>query len=199
MDNFFDDLKNNLEHRPEPEFEESAWLAMEKTMQPNQKPKRVIGWWWLSSLILALVMSNIWMYFQMKNANQLANTFQNSTIEIRRDTIFNSQTIYIRDTIFQNNSTIVSKNNTNSNFQKAQYSNRTFSENTFFKNDLFQNSFIENFNINRFNSVNGGRWTVDGRHRISFKISNNSLFQLSNANSSDEIKTNNTLEEIEKQ
>lgn len=142
MDNFFDDLKNNLEQRPEPEFEESAWLSMKEKLQPNKNQRKAIGWWWLSWLILPLIMSNGWMYLQLKNANQLAEDSQNSIVEIRRDTIFTSQTIYIRDTVYKNNSTIIYKNNPTENFQIAQNLSSYFStsKNSFFKKNIFNNS-----------------------------------------------------------
>ena len=98
MDNFFDDLKNNLENRPQPEFEESSWLAMQQKMHPEEKKssKGFAGWWWMALLAIPLVISNGWMYLQMEKAEALLEK-----IEIQRDTIFKTQIIYQTDTIYQ--------------------------------------------------------------------------------------------------
>lgn len=98
MDNFFDDLKNNLENRPQPEFEESAWSAMQEKMQSEEKKssKSFAGWWWMSLLAIPLFISNGWMYIQMEKAEALLEK-----IEILRDTVLKTQIIYKTDTIYK--------------------------------------------------------------------------------------------------
>ena len=106
MDNFFDELKNNLNSRPEPEFEDSAWLAMEQKMQPQKKGKRYIGGLWLMLLTIPLLFSYGYSYFKIKEAKVAINEMK---IQILRDTIYTTRTVYIRDTIYQNNPVVVSE------------------------------------------------------------------------------------------
>jgi hypothetical protein len=97
MDNFFEELKNNLEHRPEPQFEDAAWIAMQQKMQVPTK-RRPVAWWWWSLLLLPLVASNFYLYDQMRETKALLSEKQ---VEVQKDTVFSSKVIYIRDTIYE--------------------------------------------------------------------------------------------------
>ena len=144
MDNFFDDLKNNLDHRPEPEFEESAWLAMQEKMQPQKEPKRYVDAWWLSWLLLPLIFASSYFYFQMEKAETTINEMK---VQILRDTIYTTRTIFVRDTIFQNDPTIVSES-TNSSAQFISSNPLTpFSQSPFFNKNYSTNNFAYFNNI----------------------------------------------------
>lgn len=128
MDNFFDEIKDNLENRPQPEFEESAWLAMQNKMQEEDHPRRrAAGWWWLSWFVIPLLLSNGWMYVQMEKTEVLLHK-----MELQRDTIYKTQIIYQTDTIYQSN---ISQ-------QEIVNSLPVYSQKTSEKTILLQNNFL---------------------------------------------------------
>ena len=97
MDNFFDDLKNNLDNRPEPDMQESDWLAMQDKMKQEDQPKRgVAGWWWMSLLLIPLLLSNAWMFVRMEKTEALVEK-----LELQKDTIYQERIIYKTDTVYQ--------------------------------------------------------------------------------------------------
>ena len=57
-DDFFKSLKENLENRPEPAFQEGAWKAMEKQLVESKEVEKTSAWtgkWWLPLLLLLLL------------------------------------------------------------------------------------------------------------------------------------------------
>ena len=124
MDNFFDEIKDNLENRPQPEFEESAWLAMQNKMQEEDHPqRRAAGWWWLSWFVIPLLLSNGWMYVQMEKTEVLLHK-----MELQRDTIYKTQIIYQTDTIYQSNISQQEIVNSLPVYLKKQAKNNTFTK-----------------------------------------------------------------------
>lgn len=99
-DDFFKSLKENLENRPEPTFQEGAWKAMEKQLVESKEEENTTAWtgkWWLPLLLLLLLGmagSNFWFYNQLQ-------TLKNNSLSIQTDTVYKSQVIFQRDTIYQ--------------------------------------------------------------------------------------------------
>ena len=138
MDNFFDDLKNNLNNRPEPEFEDSAWLAMEKKMQPPKERKRYFGGLWLMLFTIPFIFASGYSYLQMKEAQAAVNEME---LQIVRDTVYSTRTVYVRDTIYQSTPIARSKSLKSSNPFIASYSLPLFSDYPFLKIKNTKNNF----------------------------------------------------------
>lgn len=104
MDDFFTEFKDNLNKRPEPEFDENAWEAMAKKLdRQEEQPKAAIFWWWLLVPFLLLsLFFNGWLWATMKTDGAQ----QNLTHEIHIDTIYHTKVIYKTDTIVQNTTII---------------------------------------------------------------------------------------------
>lgn len=98
MDDFFKQFRKNLERRTEPVFEERDWLDMQKRLDRADN-KRPAGFaWWLLAIpaLLILGASNFLFYVKIQQANQKI-----SLLETRKDTVFHTRVVYIRDTVFQ--------------------------------------------------------------------------------------------------
>lgn len=97
MDDFFKNIKDNLEDRQEPAFSEGAWRNMEKRL--NKKPWRGIPFftWVLPFVLISLFLSNLFFYKELNKANAKI-----SQLEFKTDTIFKTQCIYHYDTVFSN-------------------------------------------------------------------------------------------------
>ena len=102
MDDFFKSMKDQLENRPEPEFRESAWKALNSRLDAsNPVASRPRRYWWTAALLLLLLGStfcNYWFYRQL-NSNETA-----AAKEIRiyhKDTIHHTRYVYHTDTVFQ--------------------------------------------------------------------------------------------------
>jgi len=98
MEDFFKQFRENLKRRPEPDFEERDWKDMQKRLNRTGR-KQPIGfaWWWLAIPALLLLMgSNVLFYKKMQHANQRI-----ALLETGKDSIFRTQMVYIRDTIYQ--------------------------------------------------------------------------------------------------
>ena len=57
MDKFYDAFKKNLENRPEPEFDDSAWKRLQKKMHDNPGSEKKKNGWVLPFLFGALLSS----------------------------------------------------------------------------------------------------------------------------------------------
>jgi len=102
MDDFFKSMKDQLENRPEPEFRESAWDALNSRLDAtNPVPARSRRYWWTAALLLLLLGStfcNYWFYRQLKSTE----TAGAKEIRIyQTDTIHHTRHIYHTDTVFQ--------------------------------------------------------------------------------------------------
>lgn len=98
MDDFYKNIKDNLENRPEPPFEESAWQNMERKL--DKKPwsgAGLAGWFWVLPFILGgLLLSNIFFYKELNEANGKINK-----LELIADTIYKTKVIYHYDTLYR--------------------------------------------------------------------------------------------------
>ncbi|MEZ5044403.1 MAG: hypothetical protein R2828_31205 [Saprospiraceae bacterium] len=103
MDDFYKSLKDNLENRPEPHFEESAWNALDNQLnQLEQQKGRIVVWPWWSYVLLALlplsVILNGWLFWQNQ---QVATTpiTTNAAMAPSVDTVFQTRFVYQFDTV----------------------------------------------------------------------------------------------------
>ena len=97
MEDFFRQFRTNLEQRPEPGFEEQDWQALQKRLdQADKKRPLPLVWWWLGLPLLLLTGSNAWFYRALQQANR-----QIATLEIRRDTILQTQVVHMTDPIYR--------------------------------------------------------------------------------------------------
>ena len=98
MDDFYKNIKDNLESREEPQFDERAWKDMKKRL--NKKPWNgtpIFGWFWVLPLALgSLFLSNIFFFKKLNEANEKI-----SKLELKRDTIYETKYVYQYDTIYQ--------------------------------------------------------------------------------------------------
>lgn len=97
MDDLFKNIKDNLENRPEPPFDERAWQNMENRL--DKKPWKGTGLvgWVLPIVLGGLLLSNIFFYKKLNDSNSKL-----SSLELRADTIFNTRYIYQYDTVYSN-------------------------------------------------------------------------------------------------
>ncbi len=98
MEDFFKQFRKNLEQRAEPAFEERDWLDLQKHLD-RADDKRPAGFaWWLLAIpaLLILGTSNFLFYVKIQQANQKI-----SLLETRKDTVFHTRVVYIKDTVYQ--------------------------------------------------------------------------------------------------
>ena len=102
MDEFFQSMKDNLEQRPEPDFNPVAWQRMEQQLaaQGNSK-KGGAAWWWAGALGLLLIGSLIANWWQWQLDQQAPKPYASQQLQLQTDTIIKQQIIYQRDTIYQ--------------------------------------------------------------------------------------------------
>ena len=101
MDNFFKNIKVNLENRPEPSFNPGAWDLMKDKLavQPTPVVKSNPLNKWIPLLALLLTCStalNYWLFFNVKNTASKGTSLIHQV-----DTIFQTNVIYQTDTIYQ--------------------------------------------------------------------------------------------------
>lgn len=98
MDLFFRQIKHNLENRPEPLFEESAWQDLQRRLEAAGGDVRKGSRWW-PLLVLLLVPSlalNAWL---LTSSRQVIAP--EAHLDTQVDTIFQQQILVQRDTIYQ--------------------------------------------------------------------------------------------------
>jgi len=97
MDDFLKNIKDNLDNRPEPSFDENGWKGMQSRMAAKKNPNRgMIAWWWLPAAMLPLLLFNFW--YWKTNSPVVQNR---SIIQIERDTIYKTSVVYQTDTIYK--------------------------------------------------------------------------------------------------
>ena len=96
MEDFFKQFRQNLEHRPEPGFEEQDWQDLQKRLDRKDKKPPPLLIWWLGLPLMLLIGANIWLFQAMQKASR-----QTAALEIRRDTIVQTRVVYITDTIYR--------------------------------------------------------------------------------------------------
>ncbi len=98
MEDFFKQFRDNLEGRPEPEFEERDWQDMQARLEGDGL-KRPAGfaWWWMAvPFMFLLTASNAFFFWQWRKADK-----QVSSLELRHDTVFHTRVVYTTDTIYR--------------------------------------------------------------------------------------------------
>lgn len=98
MEEFYQQFKDNLENRPEPEFDPAAWTDLERRMERAAgNAGRVFNWWWAAvPLLLLLLGSNFFLYRQLSHNNRQINA-----LVLQKDTVLQRQVIFQLDTIYQ--------------------------------------------------------------------------------------------------
>ena len=102
MDEFSRHIKDNLERRPEPAFEASAWNDLNwKLNTHHRKHEKKHSWWWLLALLLLLSMGlNSWLLLSDKEGQtrevvlQQLDTLVQTRLVVKRDTIYQTRTVY---------------------------------------------------------------------------------------------------------
>lgn len=109
MADFYDDFKNNINNRSEPDFNSADWSDMDARL--NERPRQNIPlfWWSTAALILLLLGSNAWWFSQNKKADDKISTEINTVV--LRDTIIQKEIIYQIDTVVQIQRILEIKNN----------------------------------------------------------------------------------------
>lgn len=98
MEEFYQQFKDNLENRPEPEFDPAAWTDLERRMERAAAGAgMVFNWWWAAvPLLLLLLGSNFFLYRQLSHNNRQINA-----LLLQKDTVIQRQVILQIDTIYQ--------------------------------------------------------------------------------------------------
>ena len=152
MDNFFDDIKNNLNNRPEPQFEESDWIAMQKKMQKTPKSTSVWSYWWIGLLLLPFLFGSGYLFLQVEQNKKIIEEMKT---HVQVDTIYTTRTIYVRDTIYRNTSQPIAQSNINETKSPFKLSNpNTIFNNSYLNNRFKNNIFTKSKNISRFKTSN---------------------------------------------
>jgi hypothetical protein len=103
MDDFLKDIKDNLENRPEPAFEASAWERMRQRLAEEPKPENnrtLFPWWWILGIlgVSVLTISNAILWNKWQQAQHQLATL---SILKQTDTIYKTKVIYHTDTIYK--------------------------------------------------------------------------------------------------
>lgn len=99
MKEFYDQIKENLENRPEPVFQEAAWQKMQAKMNQEAKVSKPIpAWVWLAIPMLALLGTNIWSFRKWNQLSDQVERVENT--QVKTDTVFITQNHYFSDTVF---------------------------------------------------------------------------------------------------
>jgi len=127
MGDFYDQFKDNINNRPEPEFHKPDWEDMAQRLDDKQKRRTPLPFWWLlGGMFLLFAVSNMWWYGQNVQG-QLTNTRETKTVYIY-DTIVQKEIIYRTDTIIKTQKIIeritVNAANSNSKISNLALSNR---------------------------------------------------------------------------
>lgn len=99
MEDFFKQFRTNWQSRPEPQFDEKDWVALQKDLD-RQKPQRqfvILPWWKFGvPIVLLLAASNLAFFMELKHTRQALNM-----VEKQRDTIWMTCVEYQTDTVFR--------------------------------------------------------------------------------------------------
>lgn len=132
MADFYEDFKNNINNRPEPDFNSEDWANMDARL--DARPRRVVPlfWWSTAALLLLLLGSNIWWFSQNQYGQN--ETFNNTKTVIIKDTIYQKEIIYRIDTVVQIQRIVESK------IIASAAPNAPFYSQSFTSNGLFSNN-----------------------------------------------------------
>lgn len=105
MADFFDEFKNNINNRPEPEFAPEDWAEMNARLEARQRRSVPLWWWSTAALLLLLAGSNIW-WFSQSNST-VDSTATSATV--KTDTVFQKEIVYRIDTVIRTERIIETK------------------------------------------------------------------------------------------
>jgi hypothetical protein len=97
MKDFFSQFRDNLNSRPEPEFDPQDWQNLERRLDESPEKRRLVlpVFWWLAlPLGLLLLCSNAAFWVEIRRARQTIERLEN-----RRDTVFLTKIIRQTDTV----------------------------------------------------------------------------------------------------
>ncbi len=98
MKDFFDQFRDNLAGRPEPEFDPQDWQNLEKRLDESPVQRRLalplLGWRWLPFALL-LLGTNTAFWLELRRAAHTIERLENS-----RDTVFVTTVIPQKDTVW---------------------------------------------------------------------------------------------------
>lgn len=103
MDDFFDRIKDNLEHRPEPEFDPQAWERMQRKLSGEQERKPSIFGWpiWMGGALLLLLGLGLYSFFLIRKLERVNQSLERLEQAQRTDTLIQTQIVYLTDTIYK--------------------------------------------------------------------------------------------------
>lgn len=138
MKDFYEQFRENLENRPETDYQQNWWDRLEHDLnKEEQKRPKGGAWWWAAAaaLLLLLLGTNALFFMELQKSNERL-----ASLEMRTDTVYQTKIIYQTDTIYQT---------------------RTISEKTVPPNTSFTTSIpyykqqpYTKFNPNNFNFLN---------------------------------------------
>ncbi len=96
MEDFVRQIKENLENRPEPSFDERVWADLEQRIENrNEKKPLFIPWYWALLPFLALLALNGVFYLEIKGSNH-----KTQAILSQKDTVVQIKVIRQIDTVY---------------------------------------------------------------------------------------------------
>lgn len=106
MDKFLQQLRDNLDNQPEPDYDHRDWEDMQQRLNPptENSRKRVAGILTMAALLLLLLGMNGLTYFQLQQSNGKVQV-----LEQKLDTLIQTRIIYQTDTIYRDR--IIIENN----------------------------------------------------------------------------------------
>jgi hypothetical protein len=103
MDIFFKQLRDNLNSRPEPDFEENDWRDLEKRLEPAKTKRSVLPvfWKWVAAPVLLCSLGTNWLLFRQLTVEKQAffalerhrDTIYLNRVETHIDTIYRTKTV----------------------------------------------------------------------------------------------------------
>ena len=109
MDEFFDQIKDNLENRPEPTFEEGSWNDMKRRLDAKAASiNGLLGWRLAAAALVLLLLSlgfNTWLLLDRKGEKNRHATGRIDSTVVEKHVILKTDTIYqtrvIRETVVE--------------------------------------------------------------------------------------------------
>lgn len=154
MKDFFTNLKDNLENRPEPSPTESDWEKMQAKMNPpEQNSRKIPVWAWLAIPFMALMGSNIWFYQHSHNLSERIDSImmQTDTVFVKQN-FYQTDTVYLTNVIYQNRNTPHTTETTSANNNNNGLSNSLSIFNRHHVDFLFSEKLDQPFASNNIQS-----------------------------------------------
>lgn len=101
MDKFLQQIKDNLENQPLPDFDANDWKAMQQKLATTSPAPAPVSshrkWWWaLAAILLLSLLSNLLIFREFQKANK-----NNSLFSHQKDTTVIKEIHYHVDTVYQ--------------------------------------------------------------------------------------------------